>query len=187
MNHDNCLNFFLSSSGIEKREHIKRLGKCMNRRLHCSAPEWPSILHYASVENNNADLYWCRKMSMLYEGFAMVLAYSKISKNINKFSFLSPIINPFETLDVFYNLILSLRPVFVRSVLFSSFPSPQQQFAISFPMISSPKTKKFNKETFLFFVFMTYFPCSLPKTHQFQDLKPQSRNQIPFCSLTPSG
>lgn len=79
---------------------------------------------------------------MLYEGFAMVLAYSKISKNINKFSFLSPIINSFETLGVFYNVILSLRPVFVHSVLFSSFPSPQEQFALSFPVISSPQNKK---------------------------------------------
>lgn len=81
-------------------------------------------------------------MSMLYEGFAMVLAYSKISKNINKSSFLSPIINSFETLGVFYNVILSSRPVFVHSVLFSSFPFPQEQFAISFPMISSPQNKK---------------------------------------------
>lgn len=78
---------------------------------------------------------------MTYKGFAIVLAYSKLSMNINKFSFLSPIINSFETLGVFYNVILSLRPVFVHLVLFSSFPSPQEQFPISFPIISPLPSK----------------------------------------------
>lgn len=146
LNHDNCLklNYKLKRKVhllLRKREHTKRWGKCMNRRVHCSLPEWPSILCYAAIKNDNADLYWHRRMSMTYKGFAIVLAYSKLSMNINKFSFLSPIINSFETLGVFYNVILSLRPVFVHLVLFSSFPSPQEQFPISFPMISPLPSK----------------------------------------------
>lgn len=97
-----------------------------------------------------------------------MLAYSKLSVNVNNnFSFLlktwvSSKILFHWNLYLFSFPLLSLHP---RTISFQMLP----------PQLPS--------KNFFFLIFLSswHTPCFLPKTHQVQDLKPWSRNQILFC------